>query len=131
MNYLNVRCNIWTRKAKGQDTSNFTFKHSYSTSFRSSWQCAKSLVGQYGIRACFSGFGAASLRNSCGATAYFYSYEYFKNKFGKFPQLTHTQQILSAGGISGAVYWLAIYPIDVAKSCMQCAAFTPKQNIYR
>jgi solute carrier family 25 carnitine/acylcarnitine transporter 20/29 len=51
--------------------------------------------------------------------------------FSRFEWLNHTQQILMAGGISGAMYWISIYPIDVAKSCIQCAAFTDKEHLYR
>lgn len=38
--------------------------------------------------------------------------------------------VISAAGVAGPLYWLAIFPVDVVKSAMQCDSIIKSERVY-
>lgn len=79
-----------------------------------------------GIIGSYTGFLATILRDVPGWCAYFYSYDYLKQKFENHlktsPESNNKAIFLSqvlAGGFAGQLSWLISYPMDVVKSYIQ------------
>ena len=53
------------------------------------------------------------MRNIPGTILYFYCYESIRGKLHKPETQMDPKHVLLAGGISGTLYWVALYPVDV------------------
>jgi len=93
-----------------------------SLGYRNTFECAWKLVSAHGALALFTGFLPTVLRNGLGTCAYFSAYEHLKKNLTT--HFTEHTKILISGGLSGAIYWISIYPLDVVKAKIQCASFT-------
>lgn len=84
--------------------------------YKSGVDCARQLVRRYGVLALYQGWTGQALRNMPGSTVYFGSYEFFRGKFADIEQVPPLARILLSGGLAGAVFWTAVYPLDVART---------------
>lgn len=89
----------------------------------SSYEVAKDIWRQKGIRGFYLGGIVTSLRDSIGYAWYFWSYELTKRlllsrQHNPFLEAS-TMEVLIAGGIAGVITWMSIYPLDVIKTRMQ------------
>ena len=92
----------------------------------SSWNIAKSIVKDGGLKGLYFGGIVTSLRDSIGYGFYFWSYELTKRlllsrQHDPFAAPT-SFEVLIAGGIAGVVTWASIYPLDVVKTRLQTQA---------
>lgn len=84
--------------------------------------CARKVIAQEGLRGLFRGTVATLWRDVPGSGAWFATYEIMRRSFLKEGQTVsdlHPLVSLFAGGMSGIMNWLAIFPIDVIKSRVQ------------
>ena len=80
--------------------------------------------GQSSIRAIFRGTGTQMSREAVGFGTYFASYHSISHLLKyDHSESTTTQQKFLAGGLSGIIIWLIIFPIDLIKSRLQKEAF--------
>ena len=90
--------------------------------FLSFWQVALGILKESGIKGLFRGQTMVLVREAIGMGVYFSSYAVMKEKMktGKTIKLSsETFSSLIAGGWSGLLYWLSVYPIDLFKSKIQ------------
>lgn len=80
------------------------------------------------------GLGVTLVRNTPANAVYLGSFEVLKNRFAKqlecAPADLPAPAIISAAGIGGLLYWLAIFPVDVVKSAVQSDSIFPAQRAY-
>lgn len=84
--------------------------------------CARQIVGTYGIRGMYQGLGATFLRDIPSNASYFGFYELSRRLMLKPGQTLNdlpAWKVMSAGGIGGLMYWALTYPTDVIKSTIQ------------
>ena len=95
--------------------------------FKGVIDCGKHIVKEHGVftsKGLFRGWGATASRDVPGMSGYYVVYEAIKRywapwgKDGKHSDL----QNLTAGGLSGQISWLPVYPMDVIKSRIQARA---------
>ncbi|TKA49197.1 hypothetical protein B0A54_01273 [Friedmanniomyces endolithicus] len=93
-----------------------------------SWNTARRLVRDRGLRGLYCGYHLHLLRDTIGTAIYFTTYESVKqlmaNARGRNP--TSPYAVVVAGGLCGIVSWAcltvsSIYPVDVAKTVYQKA----------
>lgn len=94
-----------------------------SAQYKSTFDCFKQVVGNYGIRGIYQGLGATLLRNIPANIMYFGVYEesrrrFASNDWNKVDQITPFEGF-AAGGLAGIAYWIFSYPLDAVKSKMQ------------
>jgi len=112
--------------------------------YKSSFDCARKLIKTYGISSIFRGTDAAILRNIPGTVLYFYVYEKLRYVFSQYEGGASNQSteitsknalspmsVICAGGISGVLFWAAIFPFDVVKSRLQTDSVVPSQRRYK
>lgn len=95
--------------------------------------CAKQIVGQYGVRGAYQGLGATFLRDVPSNAAYFLFYEYFRKlqtKPGESVSDLPAWKVMVAGAMGGMGYWAVTYPTDVVKSTIQTDNIDPAQRKY-
>lgn len=80
------------------------------------------------------GLGVTLLRNTPANAVYLGSFEILKQRFAKQLQCAPADlpvpAIVSAAGIGGLLYWLAIFPVDVVKSAVQSDSIIPSKRAY-
>ncbi|KAK4896625.1 hypothetical protein LTR27_005544 [Elasticomyces elasticus] len=88
-----------------------------------SWNTARRLVRDRGLRGLYSGYHLHLLRDTIGTAIYFTTYESVKqlmaNSRGRNP--TSPYAVVVAGGLCGILTASLIYPVDVAKTVYQKA----------
>lgn len=88
-----------------------------------------------GIAGVYRGLGPTIVREGHGMGVYFLTYEYIVQKrlevLGIARDKIPASTSLLAGGLSGLLLWLMIYPIDVVKSYMQTDAIQSQQRRFR
>ena len=90
--------------------------------YTSTWDCARVLWREGGVRAFGQGLSATICRNVVGVSAYFYAYEAVRRGLagGQRPvESLAPWETLLAGGCGGVAYWVLAYPGDIIKSAMQ------------
>jgi solute carrier family 25 carnitine/acylcarnitine transporter 20/29 len=95
--------------------------------------CAKQIVGKYGIRGAYQGLGATFVRDIPSNASYFLFYELARKILAKEGQDVNTLpawKVMTAGGIGGMAYWGITYPTDVIKSTIQTDNIDPSQRKY-
>eukprot|EP00892_Ulva_mutabilis_P002063 jgi/Ulvmu1/11858/UM081_0016.1 len=107
---------------------------SYKPPFTSMPGCIKQSFAANGFRAPFQGLGPTLLRNIPANSIYLGSFEVMKIEAAKaykcsVPELP-AWVVLSAASLGGAMYWCAIYPVDVIKSAMMTDALASAERQY-
>ncbi|MBN3301232.1 ORNT1 protein, partial [Amia calva] len=96
----------------------------------STWSIVKDILKTDGPQGLFQGLTSTWLREVPGYFFFFGGYEISRTFFTK---PGHTKEDLGAaplvvcGGIGGAFFWLAVYPIDSVKSRIQVLSMAGKQ----
>jgi hypothetical protein len=100
---------------------------SYSTSSLSPslslFRCMRDILSKQGIRGFYVGFTSMVLMEGIGRAGYFHAYELLKHYMN--PDETDEKKFsvrsrMIAASCSGVYSWFIIYPLDVAKSRIQC-----------
>ncbi|PRP79847.1 mitochondrial substrate carrier family protein [Planoprotostelium fungivorum] len=100
--------------------------------YTSSVDCARKLVRRYGFFSLFQGWSAAVCRNIPGTITYFYTYESLRYVLPRNSKGLPTElSVIVAGGISGIIFWTAIFPFDVVKSRMQTDHLDREKRVYK
>ncbi|KXL45033.1 hypothetical protein M433DRAFT_174550, partial [Acidomyces richmondensis BFW] len=92
---------------------------------RSSFDIARALWQNGGVRGLYVGGGVTSVRDAVGYGFYFWSYELSKRALispGSESDETFKQQaivVLLCGGLAGVATWASIFPLDVIKTRVQ------------
>ncbi|XP_004148480.1 mitochondrial carnitine/acylcarnitine carrier-like protein [Cucumis sativus] len=86
---------------------------------------AKHVLKSHGINGLFKGMVPTLAREVPGNAVVFGVYELLKQQFagGRKTSNLGRGSLMVAGGVSGAAYWLAVYPTDVIKSVIQVDDF--------
>ncbi|XP_044267250.1 mitochondrial basic amino acids transporter [Tribolium madens] len=79
--------------------------------------CLRKIYRGEGVRGLFRGLNSTILREIPAFGSYFLTYEFLTRSDDNRP--VSTGNMLLAGGISGMVSWIIVYPIDVVKSRFQ------------
>jgi len=94
----------------------------------------KEIMKTYGIRGIYKGYLATLCREIPSYAAYFSAYEYVLRSFvpeGGTVNDVPGWKLLMAGAAGGYGCWLASYPQDVIKSCIQADSLDPTKARYR
>ncbi len=98
------------------------------------YDCVKATIRTNGIRGPFQGLGATLVRNAPANSVYLGSFEVMKDQMASYRHCKKTELpaawVITAGGLGGLLYWLAIYPVDVIKSAMATDAIEPSKRKY-
>eukprot|EP00026_Physarum_polycephalum_P005144 Phypoly_transcript_05173.p1 GENE.Phypoly_transcript_05173~~Phypoly_transcript_05173.p1 ORF type:complete len:214 (+),score=29.03 Phypoly_transcript_05173:572-1213(+) len=95
--------------------------------------CAKQIVGQYGLKGAYQGLGATFLRDVPSNASYFVFYELARKLMtepGKTVADLPAWKVMIAGATGGVAYWGVTYPTDVVKSTIQTDNIDPTQRKY-
>ncbi|KAK9842554.1 hypothetical protein WJX81_005801 [Elliptochloris bilobata] len=107
---------------------------SYKPAFTTVSGCVAATLRQNGARGPFQGLGATLVRNTPANAIYLGSFEALKRRAAESyrcrPEDLPSWVVVSAAGIGGLLYWLAIFPVDQVKSAMQTDAIDPAQRRY-
>lgn len=99
------------------------------------FDCLKQMMQHSGIAGVYRGLGPTIVREGHGMGVYFLTYEYIVQKrlevLGIARDKIPASTSMLAGGLSGLLLWLMIYPIDVVKSYMQTDAIQSQQRRFR
>ena len=102
----------------------------YTTVF----DCVKATIRTNGFKGPFQGLGATLVRNAPANSIYLGSFEVMKDQMAKYRECKKTELpaawVITAGGLGGLLYWLAIYPVDVIKSAMATDSIEPSKRKY-
>lgn len=103
--------------------------------FASTLECARALHRHQGTRGFFRGHSlqANFVALSVGSAVYFSTYALLSDTLVRWQQgepLSFAQS-MAMGGVTGIVYWCAIFPLDVAKSRIMQATVEPGPPRYR
>lgn len=102
--------------------------------YRNVFDCARQIIGRYGLRGVYQGLGPTFLRDIGGNCSYFGVYESirrYRTPPGGTVADLKAYDVLIAGGFAGLGYWTTIYPIDVVKSSMQTDASNRAHRVYK
>ena len=86
---------------------------------------AKHVLKSHGVKGLFKGLVPTLAREVPGNAVVFGVYELLKQHFagGRDTSNLGRGSLIVAGGVSGAAFWLAVYPTDVIKSVIQVDNF--------
>lgn len=94
----------------------------------------KATLRTNGIRGPFQGLGPTLVRNAPANSVYLGSFEVMKGRMASYKGCKQSELpapwVITAGGLGGLLYWLAIYPVDVIKSAMATDSIIPKERKY-
>ncbi|KAI8612759.1 mitochondrial carrier domain-containing protein [Chytriomyces sp. MP71] len=91
----------------------------------SAWEWARKIVRQKGVIGLWSGYSFHLARDFTGTGMYFGGYESLKVLFTPKGEIAGPMVHMMAGGLSGTLSWIVLYPIDLIKSVMQKEALQP------
>ena len=98
------------------------------------YNCVKATLRTNGIRGPFQGLGPTLVRNAPANSVYLGSFEVLKGQMASYKGCKQSELpapwVITAGGLGGLLYWLAIYPVDVIKSAMATDSIVPKERKY-
>ena len=96
--------------------------------------CVRATIRTNGFKGPFQGLGATLLRNAPANAVYLGSFEVMKDKMASYKGCKKTELpapwVITAGGLGGLLYWLAIYPVDVVKSAIATDNIDPSKRKY-
>jgi solute carrier family 25 carnitine/acylcarnitine transporter 20/29 len=90
------------------------------------FDCARKIVRESGVRGLFRGLGATMLRDFPAFAAWYGVFEFSKRQLSAADGSIGHGPLLLSGASAGVGYWLACYPIDVAKTMLQTQRDPPK-----
>uniref|UniRef100_A0A674CJ77 Mitochondrial ornithine transporter 1-like n=1 Tax=Salmo trutta TaxID=8032 RepID=A0A674CJ77_SALTR len=93
------------------------------TSLASTWSVVRDILKTDGPQGLFQGMTSTWLREVPGYFLFFGGYEICRSLFTK----PDAVPLLISGGVGGAAFWLAVYPIDSVKSRIQVLSMSGKQ----
>jgi len=80
----------------------------------------KDILKNHGITGLYRGWWSTCLREVPSFGMYFSSYDYFRDRLiEEFPSAPNWLSSVFAGGLSGALTWAIVYPVDIIKSIIQ------------
>lgn len=101
--------------------------------YKGVFDCARQIVGTYGIRGMYQGLGPTLLRDIPSNATYFGFYELTRKLMAKPGQNVSdlpAWKVMTAGGVGGFMYWTLTYPTDVIKSTIQTDNIDRTQRKY-
>ena len=107
-----------------------------TTRYGSSWDCARHLYRQGGIRTFYKGTFATLLRDVPGFMAFFVVYDLVKDGLMRLQGIDPHKaslspiSIMTAGGMGGVVCWTVMMPADTLKSRFQSAPEGTYRGLY-
>ncbi len=116
-----------------------TFKHAHlilqcTAAYTTVYDCVKATIRTNGFKGPFQGLGATLVRNAPANSVYLGSFEVMKDQMAAYRNCKKTELpaawVITAGGLGGLLYWLAIYPVDVIKSAMATDSIEPSKRKY-
>jgi len=116
-----------------------TFKHAHlflpcTAAYTTVFDCVKATIRTNGFKGPFQGLGATLVRNAPANSIYLGSFEVMKDRMAAYRNCKKTELpaawVITAGGLGGLLYWLAIYPVDVIKSAMATDSIEPSKRKY-
>ncbi|KAJ0755930.1 putative mitochondrial carrier protein [Helianthus annuus] len=90
----------------------------------------KHIIRAEGYKGMFQGFTVTVIRDAPSYGAYFWTYEYVREKLHPGCRKTGRQNLMTmvvAGGLAGLASWVCCYPVDVVKTRLQ--AQTPNSPV--
>jgi hypothetical protein len=81
------------------------------------------------VRALYKGLSTTLPRDVIATNVQFNSYTYIKNELS--PQYGLYQASVIGGAISGGIYWIPSYPLDIIKTNVQKYRITPREACFR
>ena len=102
-----------------------------ATGYSGSFDAARTIVQQRGLRGLFQGLFPTILRSSSAKGAYFTSFDACSQALTVPGELPTISACAVAGGVAGGMAWGFNYPTDVVKSRMQVDSSDPSLRKYR
>ena len=99
--------------------------------YAGSYDCAKQLYKEGGIRSVYRGTFMTLARDGPGSAAYFATYEYIKRSLTPkdpetgLPGKLSLPAVMTAGGAAGVAMWIPVFPVDTVKSRVQSLPGNP------
>ena len=91
--------------------------------YNSSWECFNKIWKSEGIRGIYRGLLSTLVRDTVGFAIYFgmfdYMCQYQAKRLGITVDEVGPATLIFAGGISGILSWVPVYPVDVIKTRIQ------------
>ncbi|EED94392.1 predicted protein [Thalassiosira pseudonana CCMP1335] len=89
--------------------------------FRSSFQCAKTLVSSHGVPILYTGHVINTVREAAFVGTYFFCYEGYKGEFKSNNDTSYASSLAipMAGGFAGATAWAFTFPLDCVRAGVQ------------
>jgi solute carrier family 25 (mitochondrial carnitine/acylcarnitine transporter), member 20/29 len=93
--------------------------------YAGSFDCAKQLYREGGIRSVYRGTLMTLARDGPGSAVYFATYEYVKRKLTPkdpktgLPGALSLPAVMTAGAAAGVAMWIPVFPVDTVKSRIQ------------
>ncbi|ORY36386.1 mitochondrial carrier [Rhizoclosmatium globosum] len=97
----------------------------YVHKHKTAWDWTKKIVREKGVLGLYSGYYYHLQRDFIGTGMYFGGYESMKVLFTPKGETPGPMVHMMAGGLSGTLSWIVLYPIDLIKSVMQKEAMQP------
>ncbi|KAJ3064411.1 hypothetical protein HDU98_012175 [Podochytrium sp. JEL0797] len=89
------------------------------------WEWGRRIVREKGVLGLYSGYSYHLARDLIGTGMYFGGYESMKVLFTPRGEVAGSMVHMMAGGLSGTLSWIILFPIDLTKSVMQKEAMQP------
>jgi solute carrier family 25 carnitine/acylcarnitine transporter 20/29 len=99
--------------------------------YAGSFDCAKQLYKEGGIRSVYRGTFMTLARDAPGSAAYFAAYEIVKRRLTPkdpvtgLPGQLSLPAVMAAGATAGVAMWLPVFPVDTIKSRLQSMPGNP------
>ena len=99
--------------------------------YSGSFDCAKQLYREGGIRSVYRGTFLTLARDGPGSAAYFATYEYLKRHLTPkdpetgLPGELSLPAVMVAGAAAGVAMWIPVFPVDTIKSRLQSSPQRP------
>jgi len=123
---IRTKLQLQTKSGTSTVTKSFSDSSKNNSNYRGSFDCARRLISEHGIRGVYRGFGSTMLRDTQGYAFFFLAYE---TMIHAILELRYDGQkkrsemacwdIAAAGSFAGMSLWASMYPIDTIKSKMQ------------
>ncbi|CAK0772247.1 hypothetical protein CVIRNUC_003943 [Coccomyxa viridis] len=106
----------------------------YKPAFTTVSGAVRAALTNNGVRGPFQALGPTILRNAPANSIYLGSFEVLKEEFAKYkgcePKDLPGWMTVTAAGVGGLMYWVAIYPLDQIKSAMATDSIIVSERKY-